>query len=1072
MQKEFDYGKIKDPAFFGENRVKAHSDHKYYADEADFIRKTERFKESLDGVWKFSYAENIDKAPKDFQNEDTDCRGWEDIRVPAHIQLEGYDRPQYVNVQYPWDGHEVIGPGEVPVRFNPTASYVKYFSVPERFEGKKVFISFQGVESGFALWCNGIYIGYSEDSFTPSEFELTDVLKDGENKLAVQVYKWTSGSWCEDQDFFRFSGIFRSVYLYAIPDIHVINLRYRTLFKAEESAKAENVSAHKLNADTADMDAESGDEGDAYEDDICEEDIYIEPDDVTVDYSRAELELVLDVLADKSARAHVELFAPDQKEAACLDVGLKNGENPAIIMNVENPRLWSAEKPELYDLMITVYDEAGNVAEFIPQKVGFRRFAMDNGIMTLNSKRIVFLGVNRHEFGSYCGRVPDHDALLKDIITMKQNNINAIRTSHYPNDSRLYELCDEYGLYLIDECNMETHGAWDPVFRGILTKEQALPGDRKEWEPLLLDRVNSIYQRDKNHASILLWSCGNESYGGSVIHEMTKKFHELDDTRLVQYEGIIHDRRYNDTSDVESRMYASAAEVREYLEKDGGKPFILCEYSHAMGNSCGGMHKYMDIIDDDPKFQGGFIWDYIDQSLYHKERYGKEVLGYGGDFDDRPCDYNFSGNGIVYGGSRDPSPKMQEVKFNYQNLDVVFLEKELIVVVNRNLFTSSSEYECVVTLALDGEEIAKDTIQTATPPLSSRLYKLPDFRHMTPWNSEEPWKAAVNGEYVVTVSFRLKEDTPWAKRGHEVAFRQQVFEVTDIPEEAQQQQDLLEIADGSYNIGVCGINFEALFDKGGKGLVSYVYAGREYIKGIPAPNFWRAPTDNDYGSKMPQRYAQWKVASMYQQAKPAIITKNDSSVVVKYYYTLLTAPEAKCILTYEVTGDGTVHTTLECDPPEGISDMPEFGVMFRFDADLENLTWYGMGPEDTYCDRECGGRLGIYHKKVADNLAEYLMPQECGNHTGVRRVSVTDNKGRGIEFTGKDLSVNVLPYTPHELENAMHVYELPPVYYTVVRIALKQMGVGGDDSWGARPHDEYLLDVTSKLVLSFDFKGI
>lgn len=1046
--------KLKDPAFFGENRVKAHSDHKFYANEVDFARKVESFKESLDGVWKFHYARNMDEAPRDFQKDEVDCKGWEDIRVPAHIQMEGYDKPQYVNVQYPWDGHEVIEPGEIPTRFNPTASYVQYFHVPARFAGRRVFISFQGVESGFALWCNGVYIGYSEDSFTPSEFELTDVLRDGENKLAVQVYKWTSGSWCEDQDFFRFSGIFRSVYLYAIPDTHVMDLRYKTLFEIQnqtEDNKTEGKEAKNTNEN--------------------DEDLIIQENDVIVDYSKADLELVLAVVTKASAKARAELFYHNQ-EAARLDIELKNGDNPAFIIHVDNPQLWSAEKPNLYDLMLTVYDEAGKVIEFIPQKVGFRRFAMDNGIMTLNSKRIVFMGVNRHEFSARYGRVPNYDELRKDIVTMKQNNINAIRTSHYPNDSKLYELCDEYGIYLIDECNMETHGLWDRVYRGLWSIEEALPGDRKEWEPLLLDRVNSIYQRDKNHVSILLWSCGNESFGGSVIYEMSNKFRALDDTRLVHYEGVVNDRRYNETSDVESRMYATAADVREYIEKDGSKPFILCEYTHAMGNSCGGMHKYTDLIDEEPLYQGGFIWDYIDQSIYHKDRYGKEVLGYGGDFDDRPCDYSFSGNGITYGGNRNPSPKMQEVKFNYQNLDVVYLEKELIVVVNRNLFTNSSEYDCVVTLALDGKEVARETIQTAVPPLSSKLYKLPNFRHLTPWNDKEPWKAARNGEYVVTVSFLLKEDTLWAKRGHEVAYRQEVFAVTDNQEEQGKPLDTLEIADSIFNIGVHGEHFEVLFDKGGKGLVSYVYAGTEYIKGIPQPNFWRAPTDNDYGNQMPFRYAQWKTASLYQQKKEAVITKNDTSVTVKYCYTLPTIPESECWLTYKVTGDGTIHTTLEYDPPKGISDMPEFGVLFKFDADLENLTWYGRGPSDTYCDRECGGRLGIYHKKVADNLAEYLTPQECGNHTGVRRACVTDNKGRGIAFTGKDLSVNVLPYTPHELENATHAYELPPIYYTIVRIALKQMGVGGDDSWGARPHDEYLLDVTNKLVLSFDFKGI
>ncbi len=1009
--------KIKNPLFYGENRIAAHSDHKYYLSEAEFVQNIQSLKQSLDGVWKFRYAKNMEDAPDDFFKNDTDCRSWDDIRVPAHIQLEGYGKPQYVNVQYPWDGHEVVEPGEIPTRFNPTASYVKYFTVPAQFVGKRVFVSFQGVESGFALWCNGSYVGYSEDSFTPSDFELTDVLKAGENKLAVQVYKWTSGSWCEDQDFFRFSGIFRSVYLYAIPDTHVSDIRIRT--------------------------------------------------DLNADYTRADLVVSLTVTArqaEGSVRAGLTLS--DISEAAETEITLVNGENPAVHMTVDEPMLWSAEEPFLYELLITLYDADGNVVEIIPQKVGFRRFAMDNGIMTLNGKRIVFKGVNRHEFSGRFGRVPDYDEMLQDIITMKRHNINAIRTSHYPNDSRLYELCDEYGLYLIDECNMESHGAWDLVLRGKMPIGQALPGDRKEWEPLLLDRVNSMYQRDKNHPSILIWSCGNESFGGSVIHAMSQKLHELDDTRLVHYEGVFNDRRINTISDMESQMYSSVASIKEFLKKDRSKPFILCEYTHAMGNSCGAMHKYTDLTDEEPLFQGGFIWDYVDQSLYHRDRYGNEVLGYGGDFDDRPCDYNFSGNGIVYGGNRNPSPKMQEVKFNYQNIQVR-VDGDSFEVINKNLFTNTSRYECIVTLALDGEELARATVVTDVEPLSSKVCKLPVFGYMTPWSNEEPWKAVRGGEYV------LLYDTIWAKRGHEVAFGQGVYTVEGAGNSCDvQEPQLFEIADGSYNIGVRGMHFEALFDKGGKGLVSYVYAGRELIKAIPKPNFWRAPTDNDCGNQMPFRYAQWKTASLYQQIKEPEITKSDTNVIIKYSYKLPTTPESECFVTYKVTGDGNIHTTLEYQAPDGVSDIPEFGMLFKFDADLENVAWYGLGPEETYCDREKGGKLGIYHKKVTENLAEYLVPQECGNHTGVRRISVTDNKGRGVCFTGNDLSVNVLPYTPHELENAMHVHELPPIYYTVVRIALKQMGVAGDDSWGARTHEEYLLDASNKFVLSFDFKGI
>ena len=1020
---KFDYSKIKDPAFFAQNRVKAHSDHHYYKNHRELAEKNESFRQNLNGLWKFQYARNLAEAPAGFEAEDFDCKGWEDIRVPAHIQMEGYDKPQYVNVQYPWDGHEAIEPGEIPTQFNPVASYVKYFTVPENMQGKRLFVSFQGVESGFALWCNGSYVGYSEDTFTPSEFELTSYLKEGENKLAVQVFKWTSGSWCEDQDFFRFSGIFRDVYLYSIPDTHVSDIRIKTILN-----------------DT---------------------------------YDRGNLGIVLEAIGN----GKVELILTRQgEEAARTEVEIKDGQSTVVEVTIEQPALWSAEQPNLYDLMIQVTDDQEQLQELIPQRVGFRRFTIEDGIMKLNGKRIVFKGVDRHEFSSRRGRVPNHDELLRDIVTMKRNNINAIRTSHYPNDSALYALCDEYGLYLIDECNMETHGMWDMVGRGVWPIEKALPGDRQEWKDLLLDRVNSMYQRDKNHPSIIIWSCGNESFGGSVIYEMSRLFHALDDTRLVHYEGVCNDRRYNDTSDMESRMYPSAAYVKDFLQKDRSKPYLLCEYTHAMGNSCGGMHKYTDLTDEEPLFQGGFIWDYIDQSIYHKDRYGKEVLGYGGDFDDRPCDYNFSGNGIAYGGERMPSPKMQEVKFNYQNISIQ-IQDDQFTVINKNLFTNTDVYDCKISLTLEGRQIADTKVDIGVEPLSQQTYQLPRWRYLTPWSKEEPWMATDAGEYVVTVSFVLKEDTLWAQRGHEVAFGQGIYEI-EAPQQ-RKPQSYMKVTDGTYNLGIQGEHFEVLFDKGGKGLVSYVYGGREMIKAIPKPNFWRAPTDNDNGNQMPFRYAQWKLASMYQlngipgskEPNPVIVQETDK-VTVTYTYYLPTTPESSCEVAYTVTGDGTVHTALSYDPPKGIHDMPEFGMLFKFDADYENLTWYGYGPAETYCDRERGGKLGIHHNKVADNIAQYLVPQECGNHTHVRRASVTDNLGRGMEFSGKELSFSALPYTPHELENAMHRYELPPVYYTVVRVALQQMGVAGDDSWGSRTHEEYLIDVTRPLKLEFDFKGI
>ena len=929
----FNYDRVKDPTYFNDNRVAAHSDHRYFTSVEAMEQDVDNFRYSLNGLWKFHYAKNYNCTIPGFEKTDYCCEPWDDIRVPAHIQMEGYDVPQYANVQYPWEGREEVELGQIPERFNPVASYVKYFEVPEEMEGKKVFISFQGAESGIAVWLNGNFVGYSEDTFTPSEFELTPYLKEGENKLAAQVFKWTSSSWCEDQDFFRFSGIYRDVYLYAIPEVHVSDIKIQTL----------------------------------------------------LDDTFTKADLVIDTKSTKAGKVKITL-SKDGKELQSVEETL--AEESQYVMKVENPALWSAESPVLYDLLLEVMDENGQVTEVIPQRVGFRRFEMKDSIMMLNGKRIVFKGVNRHEFSSVSGRVVSREELIKDLVTMKQNNINAIRTCHYPDAVGIYELCDEYGIYMIAECNLESHGSWDISAEQTGDFSKVVPCDRPEWMDMMLDRVNSMYQRDKNHPAILIWSCGNEAFGGKVIYEMSQLYHKMDPNRLVHYEGVCHDRRYNDTSDMESQMYPSVEDIKAFLEKDRSKPFICCEYTHAMGNSCGGMHKYTDLTDTEPSYQGGFIWDYIDQSIYKKDRYGKEFQAYGGDFNDRPCDYNFSGNGIAYGGERDASPKMQDVKFNYQNISAK-VEKDQATIVNKNLFINTDSFDCFVVLAKDGKEVKEVPMETHVAPLSEETISLPIPVQTLP------------GEYAVTVSFRLKEDTVWAKRGHEVAFGQGVYKV-EAPAKAVKPARF-EVIRSGHDFGVRGENFDVLFSYLNGGLASYRYGGVEMIQMIPRPNFWRAPVDNDNGSLMQMRCGQWKLASMYLSHKyptgghypgmhiPEIEVLDDSAKIT-FTYAMPTTPATECKLSYQVYGDGSIRTTLTYDPVEGLGDMPEFGVMFKFDADYDNVTWYGMGPEETYVDRCEGAKLGIYRNKVEDNMAKYMVPQECGNKVGVRWASVTDRK--------------------------------------------------------------------------------
>lgn len=1005
---EFDYSIVKDPRVFAINRVPAHSDHEFFGKVGYKYGDFSDLKHLLNGIWKFNYACNYNSAPVGFQNPNFDCSGWDQIRVPAHLQTEGYGNPQYVNTQYAWDGKEYVRPGQIPEHNNPIGCYVKDFEIPANMVSKKIYISFQGVESGFALWLNGAFVGYSEDSFTPSEFELTPYINNGINRLAVMVFKYTSGSWLEDQDFFNFSGIFRDVYLYATPKVHISNLRLTT--------------------------------------------------DLDDTYTKAVLSIDMD--STESGIAEIEVVGEnlDFKGAFNLTKGLNR-----LNISVDKPVLWSAEYPYLYDFNAKILDTSSNFNEFVCEKVGFRRFEIKNSIMLLNGKRIVFKGVNRHEFTSQSGRVMSDEVILKDIITMKRHNINAIRTSHYPNKTALYRLCDMFGMYVIDETNLETHGTWDIFWSGYESKEYAVPGNRPEYTDNVIDRAHSMFERDKNHPCILIWSLGNEAYGGNNLKKMHDAFHEWDRTRPVHYEGVQNDNRVSGISDIESTMYAKVADIKKYLSEHRERPYINCEYSHAMGNSCGAISWYTELAETEPLFQGGFIWDYIDQSLICFDRYGNEFQGYGGDFDDRPNDGSFSGNGIVYGKDRDPSPKLQEVKYCYQGIKIeINSAGNRAHIINKNLFTNTNAYDAFVCLEQMGVVCQKERINVNIPPLSSGDIDL-------------PIRIPQDGsEYVVTVSFNLKEDTLWANTGHEVAYGQQAVGQFIAPKYSKQR---LSVVEGYKNFGVYGEDFDCLFSKEG-GLISYRYGGKEYIKNMPRPNFWRPMTENDNGNLLAFRAGQWKLASQYITMRDMNGSHNSKAtmevlpnkVVINYVYNLATKPLKQCNLKYEVMEDGFINVILHLDESSEIGELPEISVMMTLDSSLENLKWYGFGPMETYPDRD-HAKLGMFKSKVADNMAKYLVPQECGLKMYVRHAVLTDYRGRGLEFVCNNNSLSVLPYSPSEIDNATHPTELPKPHFTYVRIG-QQMGVGGDDSWGAYTHKEYMINNAAPIEISFSFRGI
>lgn len=999
-----------DVSVFEVNRLHAYSDHRYYQTMEEAVASAEMaLRYDLNGTWKFNYSIRPDCRPELFYTSEYSSEGWDDIEVPGHIQLQGYGQIQYVNTQYPWDGLNELRPPALPQDKNAVGSYIRTFHLPAGWEANPVYISFQGVESAFYVWLNGQFVGYGEDSFTPSDFDLTPFLQDGENKLAVEVYQRSTGSWLEDQDFWRFSGIFRDVYLYTVPAAHIRDVHVRT--------------------------------------------------DLDASYTNGTLELDLKLEGKAATGARIEAELLDKNGNTVKSFGGNVVDNGLVQLREEigQVNLWSAEIPYLYRLYIRVYDAAGNLVEVVPQAVGFRKFEMIDKVMHINGKRIVFKGVNRHEFNPRRGRAVTKEDMLWDVRTIKQNNMNAVRTSHYPNQSLWYELCDEYGLYVIDEMNLETHGSWQKL--GAVEPSWVIPGDKPEWHDIVMDRAISMVERDKNHPSILIWSCGNESHGGEVIYKVSQYFKSADPTRMVHYEGVFHDRRFNDTSDMESRMYAKPADIEEFLNDNPTKPYISCEYMHAMGNSIGGMHKYTELEDKYPMYQGGFIWDYIDQSIYKKDRYGKEYLAYGGDFGDRPSDYSFCGNGIVH-ADRKVTAKMQEVKFLYQNIKL-FPSLDGVKIVNQNLFADTSAYELVYSLEREGNEVLRGTLDVNVATESETVVELP-------LNA----KALEGGEYAVNVAFVLKEATLWADKGDEVAFGQFIFTQEGSQAAVVTDKNIvsdIRVVEGDVNIGVRVGQTHALFSKQFGTLVSLKFSGRETIAIPPAPLFWRATTDNDKGTAMGFELGAWYAASLLPRSVEWKHEQKSDQYRIEFTYKLNISADVEVKVIYTVLADGSVHVHNTYKGTEGLPNLPIHALSFRTSPDYENVEWLAMGPEENYSDRAFGARLGIHGSKVADTMAPYLVPQESGNRTGVRWAKLTDNAGRGfkIEASGAPVELNVSPYTAFELENAQHVYELPPVHYTVVTVAGIQMGVGGDDSWGAPVHPEY--QIPSNGELSFEF---
>lgn len=978
---------LENPEVFRVNRLDAHSDHHFYETEEGCRAREERLRQSLNGTWRFAWSPCPKERPADFYREDADLEDFGEITVPGHMELQGYGKIQYINTIYPWDGHAFLRPPHIDWTDNPVGSYVKEFDLNPELAGKRICISFQGVEQAAYVWLNGVFIGYAEDGFTPSDFDLTEAIREKGNRLCVEVYKRSSAAWLEDQDFFRFSGIFREVYLYAKPEAHVEDLFIKAGLEEDGETGTLLVEA-KI----------SGRE------DIC------------VSWS---------LEAEDGQNAGGDRFV--RGEAAEEFFGSERARLWSAQDKIPQVHRWHAGKPYLYRLSVRLHTQEGKLLEVVPYRVGFRRFEIRDGVMRLNGERLIVNGVNRHEWNPRSGRCVTREDMERDIEILKRNNINAVRTSHYPNQSLWYELCDEAGICVMDETNLESHGSWQKL--GGAHPEWNVPGSLPQWESCVLDRAASMLERDKNHPSILWWSCGNESYAGTCILAMSRYFHQKDPSRPVHYEGVYWNRAFHDISDVESRMYAPPREVRDYLENNPKKPYLLCEYMHDMGNSIGGMESYIRFLDEFEQYQGGFIWDFIDQAIYHKDHSGREVLGYGGDFGDRPTDYAFSGNGIVF-ANRQEKPAMQEVRYWYSSPQM------------REAFDRENEEN----RARSANRLAQEMREA--DERCGLADEAVDF-------GSDAKGTADSG----AASFGLDE----AVRGD--------------------RDRTLRVIHGDGHYGVSGEGFEILFSFPEGGPVSLKYDGREYLYRAPRPAFWRASTENDKGCGFASASAVWMAADQFARCRGCSIReygkdrvdtmevgdfagRRDAAedlrrVELTFTYGTGTVPDTTAQITYTVDGSGRIHVKLHYAGVRGLPQLPEFGLRLVLPEKIASYTWEGLSGE-TYPDRKKGGRFGAHQS--TPEIPAYLVPQECGNHADTQQLQIGSLR---FVMDGEPFHCSVLWNTPQELEQALHREELPDTGRTIVSVLARMRGVGGIDSWGADVEEAY--HVSSGEDITFGF---
>lgn len=971
--------------------------------KADQKARSERYL-SLEGKWKFNFSKDHDKAPRDFYSLKYDDSQWTDFPVPGILELNGYGDAIYSNNGYPWRTQFRPEPPFVEERNNYTGSYRKMVTVPADWKGERIYLHVGSATSNLMVWVNGKFVGYSEDSKVSAEFDLTKYLTPGkENLIAMQVMRWCDGSYLEDQDFWRFTGIAREVYLYARPQAHIA-------------------------------------------------DLFITPDLVN-NYQDGTLEVKLNAVGAKGETVMFSLKDKEGKEVAAQTAKVGGNGEVKVNFDIKNPLKWTAETPNLYTLYTTLMD-GKQVAEVVPQRVGFRKVEIKNAQVLVNGQPVLFKGANRHELDPVTGYVVSMDRMLEDIRVMKELNINAVRTCHYPNDPRWYELCDIYGIYMVAEANIESHGMG--YGDKTLAKEPT-------YEKAHLERKESNIKIYKNHPSIIFWSVGNEAGYGPNFEKAYDLVKAYDPSRPCQYEQA----GQNGKTDIFCPMYYDYGGCDKYSQGDNPRPLIQCEYAHAMGNSMGGFKEYWDMVRKYPKYQGGFIWDFVDQGLRVKNKQGKTIYAYGGDFGRYPTsDHNFNCNGII-NPDRKPNPHANEVRYYYQNIWATAkdLKAGEVEVYNENFFKSLDDVELQWTLESEGKVLANGRNALDIPAQQKRVVKLDGYS----------LPADVKGEVVLNLDFVLKKAEPMLDAGYAVAREQFVVNPYTFPT----MESVLAVTSGKYDtrkvekeekvawVTLSAGNTSVTFNHW-NGWIDYLDVdGKPMLEEGYAitPDFWRAPTDNDYGAGTQRKLHAWKNPEMKMKSFKVVENEGKAEKGVEVVYDMPSV-EATLTMTYTLTPAGELVVNEAMTVNKDAKHKPElmrYGMQLVMPKAYNMLTYYGKGPGENYIDRNNGDRLGVYDAKVADQYWGYVRPQESGNKTEVRYWQVKDENGKGLEFYSfAPMECSTLNYLASDLDDGWdknahqsHSGDLTPRDFSVVKLAARQRGLACVNSWGAIPLEQY-----------------